>query len=160
MPPRKKVVGESGSGTATPQTPSLVLSLSYAPPPHGVHPRPFKSPNYTKNINRRAKNLKALLTQEKERDARERDARRLARDAVNAVGKGEEDPPTYASIEAPPSLLPQLRWCDITGLEGPYTDPSTGLRYHDRHVYGVVKSLNMPHARNYLAARGVASVVK
>lgn len=50
-------------------------------------------------------------------------------------------PSLDTSIEAPPSLLPQKHYCDITGLEAPYTDPGTGLRYHDKSVYDVIKSL-------------------
>ncbi|KAJ7737311.1 hypothetical protein B0H16DRAFT_1572066 [Mycena metata] len=39
----------------------------------------------------------------------------------------EEEVLTYTSIEAPLSLLPQKHYCDITGLEAPYTDPATKL---------------------------------
>lgn len=63
------------------------------------------------------------------------------------------------SIEAPPSVLPQRRYCDITGLEvretsesqfnvfmmklvqAPYTDPITGLRFNDKSIYELIKSL-------------------
>ena len=68
---------------------------------------------------------------------------------------------TDTSIEAPPSVWPQKHYCDITGLEvgpmplfafsiltsydswfqAPYTDPATGLRYHDKSVYDVIKNL-------------------
>ena len=44
------------------------------------NPRPFKNPNYTKNVNRRAKNLKAVLTQERERERVERERRRQERE--------------------------------------------------------------------------------
>ena len=46
---------------------SLAEQLSYL-----QYPRPFKNPNYTKNANRRTKNLKAVLTQEREREKNER----------------------------------------------------------------------------------------
>jgi len=72
----------------------------------------------------------------------------------------DEDMPTYSSIEAPPSVLPQRRYCDITGLEGPYTDPATGLRYHDKSVYDMLRGLSATAAKDYLAARGVNPVVK
>ncbi|KAL1939274.1 hypothetical protein VTO73DRAFT_10077 [Trametes versicolor] len=72
----------------------------------------------------------------------------------------EEDLPTYASIEAPPSVLPQRRYCDITGLEGPYTDPATGLRYHDKSIYDLIKGLSTTAAKEYLSARGVNPIVK
>ncbi|KAF5346475.1 hypothetical protein D9756_010028 [Leucocoprinus leucothites] len=72
----------------------------------------------------------------------------------------DEEVPTYTSIEAPPSVLPQRRYCDITGLEAPYTDPTTGLRYHDKSVYEVIKALSTSTAKEYLSARGVNSIVK
>ncbi|PPQ63538.1 hypothetical protein CVT24_004768 [Panaeolus cyanescens] len=145
---------------------SLAAQLSY------LHsPRPFKNPNYTKNINRRAKNLKAVLGQERERERAEREARRLEREeklkqeAENAEGRDkmnvdsattvnmdeEEEAPTYTTIEAPPSVLPHRHLCDITGLEAPYTHPATGLRYHDKSVYEIVKGLNPSMAKDYLS---------
>ena len=33
--------------------------------------------------------------------------------------------PTYANIAAPPSVRPAKKYCDLTGLEAPYTDPRT-----------------------------------
>ncbi|KAL5524429.1 IES6 [Sanghuangporus sanghuang] len=72
----------------------------------------------------------------------------------------EEDIPTYTSIEAPPSILPQKRYCDITGLEAPYTDPATGLRYHDKSIYEFIKTLNASTVKEYLALRGVNPIVK
>ena len=68
------------------------------------------------------------------------------------------DSDSDTSIEAPPSLLPARKYCDITGLEvhispvcglspylikvkAHYTDPATGLRYHDKNVYQLIKGL-------------------
>lgn len=39
-------------------------------------PRPFKNPAYNKNVNRRAKNVKNVLAQERERERQERERRR------------------------------------------------------------------------------------
>jgi INO80 complex subunit C len=36
--------------------------------------------------------------------------------------------------EAPPSLRPSKKYCDITGLEAPYTDPKSRLRYHNADI--------------------------
>ncbi|KAG5644468.1 hypothetical protein DXG03_008369 [Asterophora parasitica] len=145
-------------GTST-STPSLAEQLSYL-----RNPRPFKNPNYTKNANRRARNLKNVLSQERERERTERERRRqekLEGTSMDVDGDdSEEDLPSYTSIEAPPSVLPQKHYCDITGLEAPYTDPATGLRYHDKSVYDVVKSLSASAAKEYLSARGVNSIVK
>ncbi|KAG5719372.1 Chromatin-remodeling complex subunit ies6 [Termitomyces sp. T112] len=157
MPPRGGFRRKAAlDGDATPLTPSLGEQLSYL-----HNPRPFKNPNYTKNINRRAKNVKNVLSQERERDRLEREKRRqekLDGDAMDV--DGEEDMPSYTSIEAPPSLLPHKHYCDITGLEAPYTDPATGLRYHDKSVYDVIKNLSTSSAKEYLATRGVSSIVK
>ncbi|EGO22743.1 hypothetical protein SERLADRAFT_471111 [Serpula lacrymans var. lacrymans S7.9] len=65
-----------------------------------------------------------------------------------------------SSIEAPPSLLPQRHYCDITGLEAPYTDPATALRFHDKSVYELIKALSSSAAKDYLSARGVNPIVK
>ena len=47
----------------------------------------------------------------------------------------------WSDIDAPPSLLPQKKYCDITGLEGKYTDPKTKLRFYNSEVYAVIQSL-------------------
>lgn len=44
------------------------------------------------------------------------------------------------SVEAPPSLLPAKKYCDITGLAAPYTDPKSRLRYHSAEIYELVRS--------------------
>ena len=66
-------------------------------------PRPFKNPNYTKNVNRRAKNLKAVLAQERERERAERERRRLEKMEGNAmdVDGEEEEVPTCESPSYP-----------------------------------------------------------
>jgi len=43
-----------------------------------------------------------------------------------------------ANIEAPFSLYPARKYCDITGLEAKYVDPATQLRYHSSAVYKYV----------------------
>ncbi|KAJ7198842.1 hypothetical protein GGX14DRAFT_573281 [Mycena pura] len=143
-------------GTSTPQLPSLAEQLSFLD-----YPRPFKNPHYVKKAFRRSKNVKAVLTQERERERVERERRRLERIEsgmeVDGEPSVEEDFPTCeylsiarsqlltarvdTSIEAPPSLLPQRHYCDITGLEAPYTDPATRLRYHDKSIYELIKGL-------------------
>jgi hypothetical protein len=45
------------------------------------------------------------------------------------------DVPTYTGIEAPPSLLPAKKYCDLTGLQAKYTDPKSKLRYYSGHEY-------------------------
>ncbi|KAJ7449297.1 hypothetical protein FB451DRAFT_1147299 [Mycena latifolia] len=159
MPPKgfQKKKQNASDGASTPQLPSLAEQLSYL-----ENPRPFKNPHYAKKTGfRRSKNLKAVLTQERERERAERERRRLERiESGMEVDGEEEEIPTYTSIEAPPSLLPQRHYCDITGLEAPYTDPATKLRYHDKSIYELIKGLTTSSVKDYLAARGVNSIVK
>nr|POF04203.1 chromatin-remodeling complex subunit ies6 [Quercus suber] len=67
---------------------------------------------------------------------------------------------TYTSIAAAPSLKPKKKYCDITGLPAKYTDPKTGLFYHNAEVYKVVKALNTTQVQEYLAIRGANTVLK
>lgn len=41
---------------------------------------------------------------------------------------------TDHEYEAPPSLRPPKKYCDVTGLEAPYTDPKSRLRYHNADI--------------------------
>ncbi|KAF8590697.1 hypothetical protein K439DRAFT_43555 [Ramaria rubella] len=163
MPPkgkRKSAAASTTEGSVPPQGPTLGESLSYL-----HNPRPFKNPYYTKNVNRRTKGLKFVLAAEREKSRQERDKVKdtMEVDGVDAHNTKEEDEnemPTYTSIEAPPSVLPQKHYCDITGLEAPYTDPATQLRYHDKSIYDLIRSLNPDAQKAYLAARGVNPIVK
>lgn len=69
---------------------------------------------------------------------------------------------TYTNIEAGPSLHPQSRrrYCDLTGLPAPYTDPKSRLRYACAEVFGVLRTLPASAAESYLAARGAHTVLK
>ena len=69
---------------------------------------------------------------------------------------------TYTNIESAPSLHPaqQKHYCDITGLPARYTDPKTGLRYHDKEIFAVVRTLPQGVPYHYLAARGAHVVLK
>ena len=68
-------------------------------------PRPFKNPNYTKNASRRTKNLKAVLTQERERERQERERRRQQKeesmdiDGEQVEGTSDEDMPTCRFLD-------------------------------------------------------------
>lgn len=101
--------------------------------------KPFKNPKY-KTV-KKNKNLKQILTLERDRQ--------LALDI-----------PTYENIECPPSILPQKKYCDITGLEAKYTDPKTGLRYHSAEIYQFIRTLGVPNVQAYLASRNAAVVLK
>ncbi|PKI82949.1 chromatin-remodeling complex subunit ies6 [Malassezia vespertilionis] len=127
-------------------------------------PRPFKSQTYISRTNgagaRRNKMLKQILNNE--RDAhlqkmglaeprgqkKKQDGTSAKRSCVQAdEGAASEeqasDVPrtmlTYTSVDAPPSLLPAKRYCDVTGLVGNYTDPKSRMRYHSVEIYDIMK---------------------
>ncbi|EJT74552.1 hypothetical protein GGTG_08392 [Gaeumannomyces tritici R3-111a-1] len=68
--------------------------------------------------------------------------------------------PTYTNIESAPSMAPLKRYCDITGLPAPYTDPKTRLRYHNREVFSIIRSFPQGVAEQFLEARGAQTVLK
>ncbi|SPO31133.1 uncharacterized protein UTRI_05222_B [Ustilago trichophora] len=72
----------------------------------------------------------------------------------------KRDIPSYASVEAPPSLRPAKKYCDVTGLIAPYTDPKSGLRYHSVEVYEIIKQFGPGVDNAYLSLRGDASQIK
>ncbi|QRW25523.1 hypothetical protein RhiXN_07472 [Rhizoctonia solani] len=126
--------------------PASLESLSYA-----HYSRPFKNPNYTKNANRRAKSAKQVIGAERERE-------KLGREKLKAQGMDvdwTEDPEaiTFTSIEAPPL-------CFLRNAIAPYTDPASGLRYHDKSIYELIKSLNPASMQAYRSVRNPHSVVK
>lgn len=67
---------------------------------------------------------------------------------------------TYTNIESAPSMAHNKHYCDITGLPAPYTDPKTRLRYHNKEVFGVIRTLGQGVAEQYLEARGAHTVLK
>ncbi|KAJ3021192.1 chromatin-remodeling complex subunit ies6 [Thoreauomyces humboldtii] len=102
--------------------------------------KPFKNPAY--NAPKAVKKLKQIAALEKGLDV-------------------PPDFPTYWNIEAMPSFRPQKKYCDITGLEcretqAPYTDPKTGLRYHNSDVYQYIRTFQPQHVQAYLELRNAA----
>ncbi|KAG8965241.1 chromatin-remodeling complex subunit ies6 [Tulasnella sp. 419] len=158
---------------------SLAETLSYQ-----SNPRPFKNPNYVKSAAaRKARPVKVMLLAEREREEREIRYHRKRRqekaerekDTENRMDVDEQPPDDeknseknseesevlddeelvfYSTLEAPPSLMPQKRFCDITGLEAPYTDPQTGLRYHDKNIYAHIRTLKPAAVQSHLNLRG------
>lgn len=84
------------------------------------------------------------------------------RPGATAGGLGAAGAPgaTYTNIESAPSLAPQRRYCDVTGLPAPYQDPKTRLRYHNAEVFGLIRALPQGYAEQYLEARGAHTVLK
>ncbi|EEH03505.1 conserved hypothetical protein [Histoplasma capsulatum G186AR] len=134
---------ENGTGDGTPVTPATAIGA-------GVNVGAASRPP---NIAQAAQSLSTLVL--------EKNFRTLAQmGGVMANGMGPAV--TYTNIESAPSLHPssQKRYCDITGLPAPYTDPKTRLRYHDKEVFAVVRSLGQGVAESYLEVRGAHVVLK
>lgn len=74
--------------------------------------------------------------------------------------ESKREVPTYSSVEAPPSLRPAKKYCDVTGLVAPYTDPKSTLRYHSVEVYEIIKQFGPGVDNAYLSLRGDASQIK
>lgn len=129
---------QTNSGVTTPFPAAASSTDGTQTPAEGDHPR-------AANIAQAAQDLSTLV--------REKNAR-----AMFATGPAV----TYTNIESAPSLNPaqQRPYCDITGLPAAYTDPKTRLRYHDKEVFGVIRSLPQGVPDSYLEARGAHVVLK
>ncbi|RZR75668.1 hypothetical protein BHM03_00000147 [Ensete ventricosum] len=77
--------------------------------------------------------------------------------------------PNYLNIESPPSLYPSKKYCDVTGfeelfwifgLQAPYTDPRTKLRYANQDVFKRIRSLPNEYVQRYLALRNAAIILR
>lgn len=102
----------------------------------------------TTNIAQAAQSLSTLVLEKNGRAA--------------AAGNGTGPAPTYTNIESAPSFHPssQKKYCDITGLPAPYTDPKTRLRYHNKELYGTIRTMPQNVYEAYLAARGAHTILK
>lgn len=67
---------------------------------------------------------------------------------------------TYVNIEAPPSIYPAKKYCDITGFEAAYTDPKTRLRYASADLFPIVRSLSYEAVQQYLSVRNAQVILK
>ncbi|EQL30553.1 chromatin-remodeling complex subunit ies6 [Blastomyces gilchristii SLH14081] len=130
---------ENGTGDGTPMTPAAGTGAGAASRPP--------------NIAQAAQSLSTLVL--------EKNFRSLAQ-MGSGMANGMGPAVTYTNIESAPSLHPssQKRYCDITGLPAPYTDPKTRLRYHDKEVFAVVRTLGQGVAESYLEVRGAHVVLK
>ncbi|KAG9295716.1 hypothetical protein G9A89_001733 [Geosiphon pyriformis] len=130
---------DTSASTSTTTTPPS-LQYNYIPPLNLNNVlKPYKNPRY--KAAKRAKNVKQIVA-----------AERLLNIPL--------DIPTYSNIEAPPSLIPQKKYCDITGLEAKYTDPKTRLRYYSSEVYKEIKQMSPGVVQDYLGLRNAAVVLR
>lgn len=84
----------------------------------------------------------------------------LEKSAKPANGAPSAPTATYTNIESAPSLAPLKHYCDVTGLPAPYLDPKTRLRYHNREVFAMIRSLPQGVGERFLEARGAHTVLK
>lgn len=145
-------------------------------------PKPFKNPDW-KPSSRRNKTVKQILAEEARKEASTLASQaqsgtatpvngatahsdNLAMAILDKNAHAAGTPPTtkpvvtYMSLDAPPSVKPKKKYCDITGLRANYTDPKTGLQYHDKEIFQVVRSLPQGVPEQYLEARNANTVLK
>lgn len=128
---------QNNSGISTPAVP-------YSEPLTGTATPAARQPN----IAQAAQSLSTLVLEKNGRAAA----------GASATGPA----PTYTNIESAPSFHPssQKKYCDITGLPAPYTDPKTRLRYHNKEIFGSIRTMPQNVSEGYLAARGAHTILK
>ena len=124
--------GLSTSGASTPAAPS-VSGTAYLQP----------------NLAQASRSLSKLVLE-----------KTLAASSRPANGVSSAPTATYTNIESAPSLAPLKHYCDVTGLPAPYVDPKTRMRYHNREVFAVIRTLPQGVAEQFLEARGAHTVLK
>ncbi|KAH0261409.1 hypothetical protein KCU91_g14039, partial [Aureobasidium melanogenum] len=136
--------------------------------------KPFRNPRW-KPAQRRNKTVKQIVSeaQRKEQQLLQQSVQATRNNSAAGTPQPEAaltDPQpaqpivtpsyTYTSIQAAPSFKPKQKYCDITGLPAKYSDPKTGLRYHNTEVYSVIKTLSTAQVQEYLAARDAHTILK
>ncbi|KAL2166422.1 hypothetical protein VTG60DRAFT_2775 [Thermothelomyces hinnuleus] len=124
--------GLSTSGTSTPAVPSA--SGSTNPPP---------------NLAQASRSLSKLVLE-----------KALSASSQQPNGASSAPTATYTNIESAPSLAPLKHYCDVTGLPAPYMDPKTRMRYHNKEVFAMIRSLPQGVGEQFLEARGAHTVLK
>ena len=139
---------QNNSGASTPLPPPTGTTSDGAMTPVGIAPasRPL-------NMAQATQSLSTLVL--------ERNLQNLQK-AANGVSMSFGPAVTYTNIESAPSLHPShsKQYCDITGLPSRYTDPKTKLRYYDKEIFGVVRTLPPGGPDQYLAARSANVILK
>lgn len=137
--------GLSTSGTSTPANDASSTPGGAGGPPSSSQP----------NLAQASRSLSKLVLEKSLRPA----GSGMTAGGLSGGGAGAPSA-TYTNIESAPSLAPQKRYCDVTGLPAPYQDPKTRLRYHDKEVFAMIRGLPQGYAEQYLEARGAHTVLK
>ena len=149
----KQIVGEASRKEASVLASQTASGATTPFPPSDGTQTPSETPNTLKppNIAQAAQSLSTLVLEKNLQAAR----------AGATLGSSFGPAVTYSNIEAAPSLQGgKKHYCDITGLPARYTDPKTRLRYHDKEVFAVVRTLPQGVPEGYLAARGANVILK
>ncbi|SCW00747.1 LAFE_0C11078g1_1 [Lachancea fermentati] len=107
--------------------------------------------------------LKLKRSSWKRPNRRHKATRQLMTDEWKRVTNANSDKNmlTYFNVEAPPSIYPAKKYCDITGLKASYKAPGNGLRFHNSEVYSlVIKPMAPGVDQEYLKLRGDNVVLK
>jgi INO80 complex subunit C len=142
---------QNNSGSSTPALPVSDNATAGAQTPTSVA-------GSAGNIAQAAQRLDRLVLEKNQHAA----TSLLAVPPTNGSGFGGAPQVTYTNVESAPSLHPssQRHYCDITGMAAPYTDPKTRLRYHDKEVFALIRTMGQATSEAYLAARGAHTVLK
>ncbi|KAK1759398.1 hypothetical protein QBC47DRAFT_315753 [Echria macrotheca] len=130
--------GLSSSGTSTPAVPSSASGSTLQP-----------------NLAQASRSLSKLVL-EKSLNA----ASSKANNGTSIFLGSTAPSATYTNIESAPSLAPQKRYCDVTGLPAAYMDPKTRMRYHNAEVFAMIRNLPQGLGEQFLEARGAHTVLK
>lgn len=68
--------------------------------------------------------------------------------------------PSYVNIDAPPSMQPAKKYCDITGLPAKYTDPKTKVRFASSDSFRFERKLPDHRVEEFLALRQAQTRIK
>lgn len=131
---------QDNSGAATPLADESTISTDGENTPSVSTPGSVTQPN----LAQASRNLSKLVLEKN----------------LRSNGMASAPSATYTNIESAPSLAHPRHYCDITGLPAPYTDPKTRLRYHNKEIFGVIRTLGQGVAEQYLEARGAHTVLK
>ncbi|EDO16323.1 hypothetical protein Kpol_1059p13 [Vanderwaltozyma polyspora DSM 70294] len=95
---------------------------------------------------------------------RHKSSKQLVADEMKRLNNVEGNPKhnvTHFTVNAPPSLKPPKKYCDITGLIGKYKSPTNNIRYYNSEIFQlVVKPMTTGVDQQYLKLRGADFVLK
>ncbi|KAL1866115.1 hypothetical protein VTK73DRAFT_4908 [Phialemonium thermophilum] len=144
---------QNNSGAVTPSNDDGLSTSGASTPAVQSAPNGGSAVNQQPNLAQASRSLSKLVL--------EKSLNSSSRVAAAAAATGSTAPSaTYTNIESAPSLAHSKRYCDVTGLPAPYVDPKTRMRYHNREVFAMIRSLPQGVGEQFLEARGAHTVLK